>query len=128
MIKGKKKKEKKQEKENKLTRVVFKQIKSNKINVMFSHPINYDRRYTHVLIHVFFSLFSFADGEYMFVDPESKLSKYGPKSWRSSHTHVSSKQRNFLLFIGIPNMVNLKGLVPNQEPYYYNYLKSFWMI
>uniref|UniRef100_A0A1I8MM11 Uncharacterized protein n=1 Tax=Musca domestica TaxID=7370 RepID=A0A1I8MM11_MUSDO len=28
-----------------------------------------------------------ADGEYMFADPESKLSKYGPKSWRSSHTH-----------------------------------------
>ncbi|XP_033173533.1 protein expanded isoform X2 [Drosophila mauritiana] len=27
------------------------------------------------------------DGEYMFADPESKLSKYGPKSWRSSHTH-----------------------------------------
>ncbi|XP_017046158.1 protein expanded isoform X2 [Drosophila ficusphila] len=23
----------------------------------------------------------------MFADPESKLSKYGPKSWRSSHTH-----------------------------------------
>lgn len=36
------------------------------------------------------SFLSFADGEYMFVDPESKLSKYGPKSWRSSHTHVSS--------------------------------------
>jgi len=34
------------------------------------------------------------DGEYMFADPESKLSKYGPKSWRSSHTHVS---RNELL-------------------------------
>jgi len=30
-----------------------------------------------------------ADGEYMFADPESKLSKYGPKSWRSSHTHVN---------------------------------------
>uniref|UniRef100_A0A182NEZ7 FERM domain-containing protein n=1 Tax=Anopheles dirus TaxID=7168 RepID=A0A182NEZ7_9DIPT len=26
-------------------------------------------------------------GEYLFADPESKLSKYGPKSWRSSHTH-----------------------------------------
>uniref|UniRef100_A0A182WH19 FERM domain-containing protein n=1 Tax=Anopheles minimus TaxID=112268 RepID=A0A182WH19_9DIPT len=30
---------------------------------------------------------AFADGEYLFADPESKLSKYGPKSWRSSHTH-----------------------------------------
>ena len=31
----------------------------------------------------------FADGEYLFVDPESKLSKYAPKNWRSSHTYVS---------------------------------------
>lgn len=37
----------------------------------------------------FFSSFSRVDGEYLFADPESKLSKYGPKSWRSSHTHVS---------------------------------------
>lgn len=27
------------------------------------------------------------DGEYLFADPESKLSKYAPKSWRSSHSH-----------------------------------------
>ena len=30
-----------------------------------------------------------ADGEYLFVDLESKLSKYAPKNWRSSHTYVS---------------------------------------
>lgn len=35
------------------------------------------------------SFFLFLDGEYLFADPDSKLSKYGPKSWRSSHTHVS---------------------------------------
>uniref|UniRef100_A0A1A9WUK9 FERM domain-containing protein n=1 Tax=Glossina brevipalpis TaxID=37001 RepID=A0A1A9WUK9_9MUSC len=34
-----------------------------------------------------FGLAVLIDGEYMFADPESKLSKYGPKSWRSSHTH-----------------------------------------
>ncbi|KFB47720.1 AGAP009126-PA-like protein [Anopheles sinensis] len=34
-----------------------------------------------------FGLAVLIDGEYLFADPESKLSKYGPKSWRSSHTH-----------------------------------------
>uniref|UniRef100_A0A1L8DMG2 Putative membrane-associated protein tyrosine phosphatase ptp-bas n=1 Tax=Nyssomyia neivai TaxID=330878 RepID=A0A1L8DMG2_9DIPT len=34
-----------------------------------------------------FGLAVLTDGEYLFADPESKLSKYGPKSWRSSHTH-----------------------------------------
>ncbi|XP_063700139.1 protein expanded [Culicoides brevitarsis] len=34
-----------------------------------------------------FGLAVLIDGEYLFTDPESKLSKYGPKSWRSSHTH-----------------------------------------
>ncbi|KAL7041391.1 hypothetical protein ACKWTF_000752 [Chironomus riparius] len=34
-----------------------------------------------------FGLAVMMDGEYLFADPESKLSKYGPKSWRSSHTH-----------------------------------------
>ncbi|XP_045473114.1 protein expanded [Harmonia axyridis] len=27
------------------------------------------------------------DGEYLFAEPDSKLSKYAPKSWRSSHSH-----------------------------------------
>lgn len=36
----------------------------------------------------------FTDGEYLFADPDSKLSKYGPKSWRSSHTHVSLHWRH----------------------------------
>lgn len=30
---------------------------------------------------------SFSDGEYLFAEPDSKLSKYAPKSWRSSHSH-----------------------------------------
>lgn len=34
--------------------------------------------------------FCVSDGEYLFVDPENKLSKYAPKNWRSSHTYVSS--------------------------------------
>lgn len=33
-----------------------------------------------------------ADGEYLFVDPENKLSKYAPKNWRNSHTYVSSSR------------------------------------
>ncbi|KAF5307992.1 hypothetical protein FQR65_LT06560 [Abscondita terminalis] len=32
-------------------------------------------------------MFPFADGEYLFAEPENKLSKYAPKSWRSSHSH-----------------------------------------
>lgn len=35
----------------------------------------------------FFGLAVLQNGEYLFVDLESKLSKYAPKSWRSSHTH-----------------------------------------
>lgn len=31
----------------------------------------------------------FSGGDYLFPDLDSKLSKYAPKSWRSSHTHVS---------------------------------------
>ncbi|KAI4460586.1 ferm domain (protein4.1-ezrin-radixin-moesin) family [Holotrichia oblita] len=27
------------------------------------------------------------DGEYLFAEPDSKLSKYAPKSWKSSHSH-----------------------------------------
>ncbi|XP_059046582.1 protein expanded [Achroia grisella] len=34
-----------------------------------------------------FGLAIMQNGEYLFVDLESKLSKYAPKSWRSSHTH-----------------------------------------
>lgn len=34
-----------------------------------------------------FGLALLHNGEYLFVDLESKLSKYAPKSWRSSHTH-----------------------------------------
>lgn len=32
-------------------------------------------------------LYLFSDGEYLFAEPDSKLSKYAPKSWRSSHSH-----------------------------------------
>ncbi|CAK1540626.1 unnamed protein product [Leptosia nina] len=34
-----------------------------------------------------FGLAILQNGEYLFVDLESKLSKYAPKGWRSSHTH-----------------------------------------
>ncbi|XP_065215812.1 protein expanded isoform X2 [Planococcus citri] len=34
-----------------------------------------------------FGLAVISDGEYLFVDPDYKLSKYAPKSWRSSSTH-----------------------------------------
>ncbi|KAL1498293.1 hypothetical protein ABEB36_009112 [Hypothenemus hampei] len=34
-----------------------------------------------------FGLALICDGEYLFAEPDSKLSKYAPKSWRSSHSH-----------------------------------------
>lgn len=34
-----------------------------------------------------FTILFFSDGEYLFAEPDSKLSKYAPKSWRSSHSH-----------------------------------------
>ncbi|XP_039285435.1 protein expanded [Nilaparvata lugens] len=34
-----------------------------------------------------FGLAILSDGEYLFADPDYKLSKYAPKSWRSSSTH-----------------------------------------
>lgn len=62
----------------------------------------------------------FIDGEYLFTDPESKLSKYGPKSWRSSHTHVSipeifillNADKNFIKYV----FVYLQGLDANGKP------------
>ena len=34
----------------------------------------------------------FTDGEYVFVDPDNKVSKYAPKAWKSSNECVSIKQ------------------------------------
>ncbi|KRT79266.1 FERM domain containing protein, partial [Oryctes borbonicus] len=34
-----------------------------------------------------FGLALICDGEYLFAEPDSKLSKYAPKSWKSSHSH-----------------------------------------
>lgn len=51
--------------------------------------------YKFSIIRFFFFIIS--DGEYLFADPDSKLSKYGPKSWRSSHTHVRLKHHKKLL-------------------------------
>lgn len=34
-----------------------------------------------------FGLALICDGEYLFAEPDSKLSKYAPKNWRSSHSH-----------------------------------------
>ena len=39
------------------------------------------------LTHSFFFLFT--DGEYVFVDPDNKVSKYASKAWKSSHEYVS---------------------------------------
>ncbi|XP_022918541.1 protein expanded [Onthophagus taurus] len=34
-----------------------------------------------------FGLALICDGEYLFAEPDNKLSKYAPKSWKSSHSH-----------------------------------------
>lgn len=33
----------------------------------------------------------FSDGEYVFVDPESKVGKYAPKAWKTSQSNVSRR-------------------------------------
>lgn len=50
-----------------------------------------------------FGLAILSDGEYLFVDPENKLSKYAPKNWRSSHTYGldSSGRPAFVLYFRV---------------------------
>lgn len=45
------------------------------------------------VINCMMYLFLFLDEEYFFTDPESKLSKYSTKSWKSSSTYVSDFKR-----------------------------------
>jgi hypothetical protein len=44
---------------------------------------------TEIYVPLYLLVDLFSDGEYLFVDPDNKLSKYAPKNWRSSHSHVS---------------------------------------
>lgn len=57
---------------------------SSYTNLMFLSVFNSGNCSSIALIKVLFT-----DGEYLFVDPDNKLSKYAPKNWRSSHAHVS---------------------------------------
>lgn len=55
-------------------------------------------RYLFIINVFIFVILSFvvSGGEYLFADPDSKLSKYAPKSWRASHTHVSIDMKDII--------------------------------
>ncbi|XP_015431939.1 PREDICTED: protein expanded-like [Dufourea novaeangliae] len=63
-----------------------------------------------------FGLAILSDGEYLFVDPENKLSKYAPKNWRSSHTYGldSSGRPAFVLYFRVRYYVDTPLLLSDE--------------
>ncbi|XP_012253645.2 protein expanded-like isoform X2 [Athalia rosae] len=72
-----------------------------------------------------FGLAILSDGEYLFVDPESKLSKYAPKNWRSSHTYGldSSGRPAFVLFFRVQYYVDTPLLLSDETTRHHYYLQ-----
>ncbi|KAK0078950.1 hypothetical protein PV325_001911, partial [Microctonus aethiopoides] len=64
-------------------------------------------------------------GEYLFVDPESKLSKYAPKNWRSSHTYGldSSGRPAFVLYFRVRYYVDTPLLLNDETTRHHYYLQ-----
>ncbi|XP_036139261.1 protein expanded isoform X3 [Monomorium pharaonis] len=65
------------------------------------------------------------DGEYLFVDPENKLSKYAPKNWRNSHTHGldSSGSPIFVLYFRVRFYVDTPLLLSDETSRHHYYLQ-----
>ncbi|XP_043265250.1 protein expanded-like [Colletes gigas] len=72
-----------------------------------------------------FGLAILSDGEYLFVDPENKLSKYAPKNWRSSHTYGldSSGRPAFVLYFRIRYYVDTPLLLSDETTRHHYYLQ-----
>ncbi|XP_011500256.1 PREDICTED: protein expanded [Ceratosolen solmsi marchali] len=72
-----------------------------------------------------FGLAILSDGEYLFVDPESKLSKYAPKNWRSSHTYGldSSGRPAFVLYFRVRYYVDTPLLLSDETTRHHYYLQ-----
>ncbi|XP_046589736.1 protein expanded-like isoform X1 [Neodiprion lecontei] len=72
-----------------------------------------------------FGLAILSDGEYLFVDPDSKLSKYAPKNWRSSHTYGldSSGRPAFVLYFRVQYYVDTPLLLSDETTRHHYYLQ-----
>ncbi|XP_001604896.4 LOW QUALITY PROTEIN: protein expanded [Nasonia vitripennis] len=72
-----------------------------------------------------FGLAILSDGEYLFVDQESKLSKYAPKNWRSSHTYGldSSGRPAFVLYFRVRYYVDTPLLLSDETTRHHYYLQ-----
>ncbi|KAL0112757.1 hypothetical protein PUN28_012195 [Cardiocondyla obscurior] len=72
-----------------------------------------------------FGLAILSDGEYLFVDPENKLSKYAPKNWRNSHTHGldSSGRPAFVLHFRVRFYVDTPLLLSDETTRHHYYLQ-----
>ncbi|CAB0035687.1 unnamed protein product [Trichogramma brassicae] len=72
-----------------------------------------------------FGLAILSDGEYLFVDPESKLSKYAPKNWRSSHTYGldSTGRPAFVLYFRVRYYVDTPLLLSDETTRHHYYLQ-----
>ncbi|XP_008544441.1 protein expanded [Microplitis demolitor] len=72
-----------------------------------------------------FGLAILSDGEYLFVDPESKLSKYAPKNWRSSHTYGldSSGRPAFVLYFRVRYYIDTPLLLSDETTRHHYYLQ-----
>ncbi|XP_067215772.1 protein expanded isoform X2 [Linepithema humile] len=72
-----------------------------------------------------FGLAILSDGEYLFVDPENKLSKYAPKNWRNSHTYGldSSGRPAFVLYFRVRFYVDTPLLLSDETTQHHYYLQ-----
>ncbi|XP_025074860.1 protein expanded [Pogonomyrmex barbatus] len=72
-----------------------------------------------------FGLAILSDGEYLFVDPESKLSKYAPKNWRNSHTYGldSSGRPAFVLYFRVRFYIDTPLLLSDETTRHHYYLQ-----
>ncbi|XP_018396311.1 PREDICTED: LOW QUALITY PROTEIN: protein expanded [Cyphomyrmex costatus] len=72
-----------------------------------------------------FGLAILSDGEYLFVDPENKLSKYAPKNWRNSHTYGldSSGRPAFVLYFRVRFYIDTPLLLSDETTRHHYYLQ-----
>ncbi|KAJ9594413.1 hypothetical protein L9F63_014138, partial [Diploptera punctata] len=64
-------------------------------------------------------------GEYLFVDPDNKLSKYAPKNWRSSHAHGldGSGKPSLMLYFRVQFYVDSPLLLRDEVTRHHYYLQ-----
>ncbi|XP_047001587.1 protein expanded [Schistocerca americana] len=72
-----------------------------------------------------FGLAIVVDGEFLFVDPDSKLSKYAPKHWKSSHGHGldGNGRPSLVLYFRVQFYVDSPLLLRDEETRHHYYLQ-----